>query len=257
MASVKTNLTGLCAHHMEKVRTLLKKLQDQLDAGASAGELSLTARMLLTELSRHDKSAESPMAGDVAIHIPVSVLSGAVPEDLPVPAETREIRVLEVDEAAVAAELEEIRKKAEERSRMVAQNKLPVAFDALEETPTLITQMPPKAPPSEINDQVAEKKSSLNDQFLQSSPELSETLKEPSVNDLRKAIGVNDRYLFINELFRGDEAMYDRSIKTINGFTSADDAEQWIRRELKVKLGWDEETHAVRQFDYLVKRRFS
>ncbi|MEI9944467.1 MAG: hypothetical protein WDN26_09650 [Chitinophagaceae bacterium] len=33
-----------------------------------------------------------------------------------------------------------------------------------------------------------------------------EILKESPVVDLRKAIGINDRFLFINDLFRGDES---------------------------------------------------
>ena len=46
-------------------------------------------------------------------------------------------------------------------------------------------------------------------------------------------------FLFINDLFRGDEAMYERSIKTINSFNIYPEAEYWISRELKVKLGWN------------------
>ena len=77
------------------------------------------------------------------------------------------------------------------------------------------------------------------------------------MKDLKKAIGVNDRFLYINELFRGDEAMYVLSIKTINGFSIYPEAEYWIRRELKTKLGWKDSDDTVRQFDQLVKRRFA
>ncbi|MES1198276.1 MAG: hypothetical protein ABUL41_03270 [Chitinophagaceae bacterium] len=84
-----------------------------------------------------------------------------------------------------------------------------------------------------------------------------EVLKETPVKDLRKAIGINDRFLFINDLFRGDESMYERSIKTINSFNIFPEAEYWINRELKVKMGWDNNHSTVQHFDQLVKRRFS
>ena len=84
-----------------------------------------------------------------------------------------------------------------------------------------------------------------------------EVLKETPVKDLRKAIGINDRFLFIHELFRGDENMYERSIKTINNFHIHAEAEYWISWELKLKLGWDGASTAVQHFDQLVKRRFS
>ena len=51
--------------------------------------------------------------------------------------------------------------------------------------------------------------------------------------------------------------MYERSIKTINGFRIFAEAEYWIERELKVKLGWEEDKPATRHFYQLVKRRFS
>ena len=98
---------------------------------------------------------------------------------------------------------------------------------------------------------------SVNDTLKEITTELSARLSEGPVKDLKKAIGVNDRFLFINELFRGDEAMYERSIKTINSFTIWPEAEYWIRRELKTKLGWTDSNETVQQFDQLIRRRFS
>ena len=98
---------------------------------------------------------------------------------------------------------------------------------------------------------------SLNDRLKESKIELSQSLTSSPIKDLKKAIGVNDRFLFINELFRGDEAMYERSIKTIQNFSIYAEAEFWIRRELKVKIGWLDTDPVVKQFDQLVKRRFS
>lgn len=74
---------------------------------------------------------------------------------------------------------------------------------------------------------------------------------------MKKAITINDRHRFIHELFRDDETMYERSIKTINSFHIFAEAEFWIQRELKVKLGWDTTLELVKVFDQLVRRRFS
>ena len=82
-------------------------------------------------------------------------------------------------------------------------------------------------------------------------------LTEAPVRDLKRAIGINDRYVFVNELFRGDEAMYERSLKTINAFRILPEAEYWVERELKVRLGWDDGKTTTQHFYQLVKRRFS
>ena len=97
---------------------------------------------------------------------------------------------------------------------------------------------------------------SLNDLLEKPADELFTRLHEP-IKDLKKAISINDRYQYITNLFSGDEAMYDRSIKTINSFNILSEAEYWIRRELAVKHGWRENDPLVKAFYHLVSRRFS
>jgi hypothetical protein len=109
----------------------------------------------------------------------------------------------------------------------------------------------------EVNDVIGLASTSLNDKLKSEVADLKSALNHTPVRDLKKAIGVNDRYVFINQLFRGDEVMYERSIKTINGFRILPEAEYWMERELKVKLGWDENRETTRHFYQLVKRRFS
>jgi hypothetical protein len=123
----------------------------------------------------------------------------------------------------------------------------------VQEAPTLIQQQIHK----EINELISHPKESLNDKLKQPKKEVAHALKESPIKDLRKAIGVNDKFTFINELFRGDEAMYERSIKTINGFHILPEAEYWMNRELKVKLGWNDNKEIVQHFYQLVRRRFS
>jgi hypothetical protein len=98
---------------------------------------------------------------------------------------------------------------------------------------------------------------SINDLHNKPVNEVSDVFEDAPIKDLKKAIGINERFLYLNELFRGDEDMYERSIKTINSFTIYPEAEFWIRRELKLKLGWDDKYNTVKQFDQLIRRRFS
>ena len=126
-------------------------------------------------------------------------------------------------------------------------------FDPLVEIPTLSHQHTPK----ELNELMASPDYSLNDKLKEEVLEVGHRLTDAPIKDLKKAIGINDRFVFINELFRGDEVMYERSLKTINGFRIMAEAEYWIERELKVKLGWDDMKETTRHFYQLVKRRFS
>ena len=126
------------------------------------------------------------------------------------------------------------------------------SYDPLAEVPTLAKQKP-----REINDHIAVRQSSLNDVLKEDALEVGHLLTEAPVRDLKKAIGINDRFVFIQELFRGDETMYERCVKTINNFRIYAEAEYWIERELNVKLGWDKNSDTAQHFYRIVKRRFT
>jgi DNA-binding transcriptional MerR regulator len=260
---------------MHKVGTLLEKLQRQYNEGATPGQMMLTTQLIRHELmqlqdfenDKNDPVIKKHEEHAVIVHEPEKVVEEPVnqPEIQPEKQEAEEekvIEVLQVDDAEIEAELEEIKKNAAAIQQISVQSKPENLFQDLksddELPPTLAAHpLPSDSIIKEINDSIVSQEiNSLNEKHKNSNRELSEKLTESGIKDLKKAIGINDRFVFINELFRGDEAMYERSIKTINSFTIYPEAEYWIRRELKTKLGWDNSLEVVHQFDRLVKRRF-
>lgn len=172
-------------------------------------------------------------------------------------AEEKVVMMLELDESAVEEELQQIKKSAEIKNTVSSVNKPLMLFDPLEEIPTLLHQRIEDHTNQLAANNDANSQLSINDKLKQESHVVAEQLNNEPIKDLKKAISINERFLFINELFNGDEAMFDRSIKTINAYSIYPEAEYWIRRELKVKFAWDEKSNAVKQFNQLVKRRFS
>lgn len=243
---------------MERVETLIKKLQEQFAAKVPAGQLLLTVQMLQAELVHLQNTGQTEYS-NITVDIPQTVL----PTSRPAATVTEEktVEILQVDEAEIEAELEEIKRNAEAVQKMSVYNKPAIIIEEDDQPlPTLAQHLPPTAPlPSkkEINDVIADTGASLNDKLKQVKTDVADALTEAPVRDLKKAIGINDRFLYINELFRGDESMYERSIKTINGFSILPEAEYWIQRELKVKLGWRDGNETVQQFNQLVRRRFT
>lgn len=245
---------------MERVETLCNKLQEQLAQKASADQLLITVEMLQSELM-HLKliQPKKDIQSSVSVHIaPIQNVPASADDEMGIEPTEKTVEVLQVDEAEMEAELEEIKKNALAKNSMSAHHKPALLFDPIEDTPTLIHQKPVKYDqPAEIHQVIGGiKKESLNDQLKQPQLELGDSLQDVPIKDLKKAIGINDKFLFINELFRGDDVMYERSIKTINGFSIYPEAEYWIKRELKLKLGWNDRNEVVKQFDQLIKRRF-
>ncbi|MEJ7627173.1 MAG: hypothetical protein WKF35_09940 [Ferruginibacter sp.] len=243
---------------MERVETLCNKLQEQIKQHASVEQLMMTVQMLQSELLHVKAGNQDETCNTTAFNVPFSIPQDT---DIQTPVEEEKIiEILQVDEAEVEAELEEIKRNIESREKIHAQTRPQLLFDPVEDIPTLTHQKQPPVPgkKKELHEALPVNNSfSLNETLKQPQLELSDTLQDTIIKDLRKAVGVNDRFLFINELFRGDEVMYERSIKTINSFSIFPEAEYWIKRELKLKLAWNDNDPVVKQFDQLIRRRFS
>ena len=248
---------------MQRVRTLLKKIQQQVDNKESPETLLQTVQLLEAELIQHLPKVAPLLSDKVAISMPRTLKlpqnfnsESSIKTDEP--AEERIVETLKVNEKEIEEELDQMDKKEEERKARKATFRPRSLFDPMEDVPTLAHQNPVKKE-EKIDTDISgfDYPQDLNDKLKEVKIELSQSLTTSPIKDLKKAIGVNDRYLFINELFRGDEAMYERSIKTIQNFSIYAEAEFWIRRELKVKIGWVDSDPVVKQFDQLVKRKFA
>lgn len=117
-----------------------------------------------------------------------------------------------------------------------------------------IAPAPTPAPQKETTEQSS---LSLNERLRQQQTEIAQKLGDMPVKDLRQAIGINDKYQFIDVLFNGDKDLYERSIKTINDFGSFIEADHWIQREIMIIQGWQEDNKLVQQFYTLLRKRFS
>lgn len=244
---------------MDRVSTLLKKLQNQLDENSSAEAMLRTVQILQAELTNHLEKKPGISKGNISVLMPaVFTISGKNSTDKgEIANEEKIIEILQVDEKEIEEELEQIKRNAEAVNARGSHSRPTFLYDPLEEIPTLAHQDQNDKKDISFNELPFSYPESLNDRLKESKIELSQSLTTAPIKDLKKAIGVNDRFLFINELFRGDEAMYERSVKTIQNFSIYAEAEFWIRRELKVKIGWIENDPVVKQFDQLVKRRFT
>ncbi len=272
---------------MEKIGTLIKRLQEQYDEHAEVDSLRLTAQMLMNELQELNKQAIFS-GKKVAVIMPEGISRATIETpvinkpvyEVPKPPKEHYYEPVVEKEAVIeppagVAEQPVYNAPIEEKEEPAAEIPAPVLREPEIIKPAEVKQPEIETPsysrqladiptfayqPKEVfelNDAIATQEESLNDRLKTEKTELGSALKETPLKDLRKAIGINDRFVFINELFRGDEIMYERSIKTINSFNILPEAEYWIQRELKLKIGWVDSSETVQHFDQLVRRRFS
>ena len=105
---------------------------------------------------------------------------------------------------------------------------------------------------------------SLVDTFLEKEPpkptlaedqSLASKMSQAKIVDLKRSIAMNDRFIFIKELFRNDFDAYNRYINDLNGCVSMEQAEQYLA-QLKRQYEWNEENETVHYFLSLIGRKF-
>jgi hypothetical protein len=99
---------------------------------------------------------------------------------------------------------------------------------------------------------------SLNDKFSEQKEKVSlaDRLGKKPIPDLVKAIGLNQKFLFMNDLFEGENNHYKEAINNLNNFASFIEADEYINT-LRTRHNWESSSHTVKEFVELVERRYS
>jgi hypothetical protein len=95
-----------------------------------------------------------------------------------------------------------------------------------------------------INEQIGSKKSD---------GDINSMLRGKPIGNLADAIGINDKFYYIREIFAGNHSLYDEAIKKLNMVEEIDDAKAVIMSY----TGDNDENEAILQLIELVKRKIT
>ena len=217
---------------MDSVKALVEKLSEQLRQNEDKTRLIITAQQILTELG----------GAVVAKPLPQNIY-----QETTVVAPVDEV----VMQTQITPELAPVINTVEEMETPVEVIDENLVHNIVEAPAVEISQVnlaEVKTEPILVASEKIE---------IKEVKEVKDHLVMEPIKDLRSAIGINDKFQFIQELFGGDEKSFEVGIKTINAFKIFPEAQFYIKRELREKNNWDEESNVVKQFDQLIKRRFS
>lgn len=85
---------------------------------------------------------------------------------------------------------------------------------------------------------------------------VSQLSKEP-VKELKSIISLNDKLLFIKDLFKGYSMAYNEAIEFVNRYDSFDDADKFLKGNYADKNNWKEKQDSVEKFYQILNRRFA
>jgi len=140
--------------------------------------------------------------------------------------------------------IEEIKREKVSPPMEIVESKAEIEKPAPVATKPIVVTPPPVPPSSRAPKEVEQKES------------VAEKLSHTPIKDLSVAIGLNQKFQFIKELFQADADAYKSAVSKLNSFSGGAEAEQFLRNELMATYGWNDEEPLVISFTELVQRRY-
>ena len=95
----------------------------------------------------------------------------------------------------------------------------------------------------------------LGEKMMGDDHSLAAKLQQVPGRDLKSVIGINDKFLFVNELFGGSMEKYNKSIENLNDLKTLNGAMIYLN-ELKIELQWNSSNEAYLKLKDLITRKF-
>lgn len=111
-----------------------------------------------------------------------------------------------------------------------------------------------KGPSKIMADSFAEPSGTISDKFVSANKgeDLATVIKKSKhISELSDAIGISDKFLFINEIFKGNKSEYEQAIEKLNRAGNIPDA----RAIIMSYTGENQESEVVMQLLEIVKRK--
>lgn len=112
---------------------------------------------------------------------------------------------------------------------------------------------------SVINEKEEEAPKTLNEILSAQAAQntVSTQFSQKPVKDLKGLISLNDKLLFVRDLFNGYSLAYSEAIELINRFDSFDAADNFLKQNYAIKNNWAEKQDVADKFYEILNRRFS
>jgi hypothetical protein len=85
---------------------------------------------------------------------------------------------------------------------------------------------------------------------------LADKLSKTGGKSIMKMLTLNQRFMFVNELFEGNQNLFISSIEQLDAMNNYKEASSHVKKSFADKYSWDMETEEVQEFMELVEKRF-
>lgn len=166
----------------------------------------------------------------------------------------------EPEEEPKMEQTEELTEEAQEQSKVESkvepkvESKEQPKVESKLQKPTVAPPSSPEAPGTEkkvLGELLGKDRTSFNEKLGNGQGNGSNKVLSP-ITDLRKGLGINDRFFFQRELFNGSSDVMNQTLDQLNQMNSLSSAKSFLAANFK----WKPDQEAVHAFMDLLERRF-
>lgn len=116
----------------------------------------------------------------------------------------------------------------------------------------------PKTESATVSDKYKNTPQSLNEKLGTTAPDnsIAAKLKQDPIKELRSAIGLNEKVLFVKELFNENNEEYRKVLNKLDNMPDLTTAMELVNA-LKLRYAWDDNKDSYKLFLNYIKRRFT
>ncbi|MCZ4244598.1 hypothetical protein [Pedobacter punctiformis] len=203
------------------------------------------------EILAHKKKIHDKEEAPVEVENEVSVVEEDEigPEPFLIPTEqAEEIETPKIETPFVEEKTEE---PVEELKNTIFDE--PIISPVVEERPAFVPEAVPVKP---VVQPIVEKSVPTLNDLLSKTNGQTEEVKAP-IQDLKQAINLNEKLLFVKDLFGGYNMAYSEALDLVNRMNNFEAADSFLQKNYAAKNNWAAKQATVDQFYELLNRRFS
>jgi hypothetical protein len=113
------------------------------------------------------------------------------------------------------------------------------------------------AQPATIADKYRNEEKTIHEQISSQGARenIASRIQQTPITELKSVIGLNDKFIFINELFHGNMKAYQETIHSLDQLTTLNDAIRYFT-EVKDTFDMNEELESFRKLAEMIQRKF-
>jgi len=116
---------------------------------------------------------------------------------------------------------------------------------------------PAQIPAKKDEDGVVTINQKISSQLADKNNSNTEQLAIKPISDIKLAITLNDKLLYVKDLFNGYNLAYSEAIEILNRFNTFEEASRFLKTNYVVKNNWETKPATTEKFYTLLKRRYA